>query len=514
MPPMRHHAVLVVAIASALAACRSPFADWEESGPAEDPLKVGEGIHGWPFYERDPNRHGVRTDVLWPMASVRTSEDGELRRADLLVPIVLWEKDGERSRFGIRPFFDIESDRRVGGEVSDVDLLFPLLKWRTAPGASKFELRPILFTGHDANSEWTHVAPLWFSGSSTRTRRDVKHEEEYRTLFPFWWSGQELVDGHEQRRWNHLWPFYGAHRDGTRNDTWVAAPLVHHGTDSAEELSEWDVLFPIFRASSWKDGSRSWLMPVWFHSRDEDDTWTVLFPLWFSHEAEDESLRFLFPVYGRKTGPGDFERTFWGGNLLITTRDGEKSATDVVWPFFHHESKGEDYQTRLFPVLHVRRETDRSTTHVWPVFGVDRKASSSEYSTVWPFFTYEEWDDGFELNLPAPFVEVKRREHHDDTMVWPLFDHESWADGHYEGNLLLLLANWERDKEGKSDFRILWRLVQSTDTGERKVFAVNPLFRKETNARGDLHWSTLFGLVARTREAEDVRWRLLWFLTL
>ena len=104
-------------VAASLSACRSPFAEWEASGPAGDPQKVGVGVHGWPMYERDPTSRGVRTDVLWPLSSIRTSPDGELRRADLLVPIVLVERDGTRRRFGIRPLFDVESDARgVGRE--------------------------------------------------------------------------------------------------------------------------------------------------------------------------------------------------------------------------------------------------------------------------------------------------------------------------------------------------------------------------------------------------------------
>ena len=36
--------------------------------------------------------------------------------------------------------------------------------------------------------------------------------------------------------------------------------------------------------------------------------------------------------------------------------------------------------------------------------------------------------------------------------------------------------------------------------------------RHETNARGDTHWSVLFGLLAATTEEDATRWRFLWFL--
>ena len=63
-----------------------------------------------------------------------------------------------------------------------------------------------------------------------------------------------------------------------------------------------------------------------------------------------------------------------------------------------------------------------------------------------------------------------------------------------------------------SDFRILWKLVQSSHKAGKDTFVVNPLFRHETNDVGDTYWSFLFGLVARKQEQGDVDWRFFWFL--
>lgn len=563
-------------LALPLAACRSPFAEADETGPPEDPAKVGVGVHGWPLYERAPGSRGVRTDVLWPLASLRTSESGDLYRADVLVPIVLWEQDGTRRRFGVRPLFDVETDDAPGAAVEDVDLLFPIVKWREAPEESRFEVRPF----------WWHLC---------------KPGQRRNLLLPLWGEWERGEDG----GW-FAGPFAGGGREGTRSTDWWALgaaihetdteatrdswkvllglgekttwddggeervfPLLWHGADASEERDEWLFLWPgLVGRRCEGDRSQSWALPVWYSRREGETETTVIFPLWASHREEGTSLDLLFPVYGRlEIGTKDWRS--YGGNLLITSsdeeagegtadlvwplmhwgtdpggwdahlfplvwldrheershthvwplfghrRDGQETELSSVWPLFVYEEEEEGWNAHAFPLVWLDRHGEHSHTHVWPLFGHRRDGTETEVSTVWPFFTWEDGDDGWTANLPWPLVEIDRRGKRHETRVFPLFAAESEPEtGAYEGNVLWLLSNWEGDGAGKGDFRILWRLVQATDTGEKSVVAVNPFFRHETNDRGDVHWSALFGLIARTREAEEVRWRLLWFLEL
>ncbi|MCE9638413.1 MAG: hypothetical protein K8T90_22150 [Planctomycetes bacterium] len=538
---------IAVTAAVSLGGCRSPFSDWDESGPPADPQKVGAGVHGWPLYERDPGAGGVRTDVLWPMASVRTNDDGTVRRASLLIPIVLWERDGTRERFGIRPLFDVESDSREGGRISDVDLLFPIVKWRDAPDEHVFQIRPI-----------------WWS----RWKDTTQGRDEYTVLAPFWgtWTNPQ---GHG----SFVFPLYGENTHGTDSVRWYAAGLVILDEDEAKSLEGTKLLLGALESTTWNDGSAwrvfpfvwhsedasknanetfllwpglagwtrngddrtSWAFPVWYHNEDADEKTTLLVPFWYSNEKGEGDAqswtRVLFPIYGSQKEPG-LERTFWGGNLYIDTTTADGGATDIVWPIFHTGTDATGWDSRLFPFVWLDRHPDRGHTHVWPLFGHEWNGTKSTSSVAWPFFTLTTASNGWEAWLPAPFVNIDRRGDDHETTVFPLFHHESNASkGTYEGNVLGLVANWE-GTGGKapdadavatpanppakptSDFRILWRLVQDTETGDRHVFAVNPLFRHETNARGDDHWSALFGLVARTREADDVNWRFLWFLNL
>ena len=136
-------------------------------------------------------------------------------------------------------------------------------------------------------------------------------------------------------------------------------------------------------------------------------------------------------------------------------------------------------------------------------------------STIWPFFTCRTDAESWAVQAPAPLVKFAGGPDRSEARVWPLLWTES-RGSRSSGDVLLFLSNWKTIDAGEPteerEFRVLWKLFETTAKGGRSTFAINPLFRTETNARGDLHWSCLFGLLARTREGDEVDWRVLWFL--
>jgi hypothetical protein len=517
-------ASFVVAAAAALPACHSPIAAWDESGPPEDPQRVGAGVHGWPLYERAPQREGVRTDVLWPLTSVLTDADGGIRHADVVFPVFRYDRDGTRSRLGVRPLFDVETDLTDRGEVEDVDLLFPLVKWRDAPGESRFEVRPLWFSGHEGEEkEWTAFFPF---GASWRNPQGGG-----------WWAGPFAFGGWEKGTTRGTWygwglasreeddakhavetnALFGAlqRRSWDDGSSWRAFPLAGGSEDASERSSKWHVVWPgLVRHAREGETTTDWALPLWYREAGAASSTSLLVPFWFQHESPESSTKILFPLYGA-THERDLDRTYLGGNLLWLTQRPDGGGVDVLFPLLHYSAQGDDWNGWLFPVLWTKQEADRGHWHLWPLFGTSWKGATTKRSVAWPFFTHESAPNGWVARLPAPIVKVDRQGPEHGTTVFPLFDHTSHADtGAYDGDLLLLLSQWESDGKGTSDFRVLWRLLQSTETPERSVVALNPLFRHETNVRGDDHWSALFGLCARTREADDVRWRFLWFVTM
>ena len=133
---------------------------------------------------------------------------------------------------------------------------------------------------------------------------------------------------------------------------------------------------------------------------------------------------------------------------------------------------------------------------------------------MWPLFSRSRYADGWELSLASPLFELVRRKSMDSLSLWPLFEQARWGDGEKTSRRWSVLGPVVRSNAtaDRSDFRVLWRVVQNTRAPEKSVFAVNPFFHRETNARGDSSWQVLFGMFGRTTAQSGNRTRLFWFL--
>jgi hypothetical protein len=477
--------MLVVSVV-ALTGCRSPF-----GAASEDPEagRVGRGVHGWPLYESAPHGSGWRTDILWPGYSSIASEGEGLDSTKLLIPVFLFETEGERRRVGfLRPVWDLETH---GDRVYDLDVLWPFFKWKDAPGV------------------------------------------EERRAFPVYFSEDR---GH--RGYRHLWPLYGREWNGSREKHWVLAPLFAHTSDPESNVSKWDAPWPLVHWGVDGDERDVRLLPILWHHEDGNEHQTVLFPFLWDIESGHASFFMLFPFFANyEESNGDYAHAVLPP-LYIHGKDGDEEYTWLAAPLVRWNETPDSWSTHVFPILWLKRHDDGdSYTHLWPLFGWERNGDRREASVAWPFLSVEwendhreiglpwpfvqaEWGDGhWDVDLPWPLVHVGSGPDHSDVRVWPLFCNENSTlerDGeevpHREGNVLFYISNWESTGEDERDFRILWKLVQSSHKAGKDTFVVNPLFRHETNDVGDTYWSFLFGLVARKQEQGDVDWRFFWFL--
>ncbi len=478
---MRFRAVAAAAVL--LAGCSTPFDSMgPETGPPEDPESLGAGIHGWPWLQHAWHGPAERTDVLWPLVSVRESLSGDPPKTDSFLPLFVHSSSPAGTRWGLRPLFDVESRVTDEGPVSDTDLLFPVFKSRTAPGDVRLEIRPIWWQGRRGERSWLDVFPVYWSESGAESSSTL--------VLPSYYRREEEGEVRDL----HLWPFWGMHAEGTLRRDWTLFPFFSIARDPEKELLEWDAPFPLIHYGRSKDSSSVRVIPLYVREASPGKSLTVVVPFWaHGEEGMDE------------------EWTSWLGPMWIGIRDGKRTSTDVLWPLFRTESDPKGWSAHLFPVLWLdRRGEEDAYTHVWPLFGTSVNGKWREVSTAFPFFTYG-WDGGsWSLDAPFPIVHAASRPKGWDARVWPLFDIEE-REKRSEGSVLLLLARWD-SSEKASDFRVLWKLFERERTAERTKTALNPLFRIETNARGDTHWSVLFGLLAATTEEDATRWRILWFL--
>ena len=160
--------------------------------------------------------------------------------------------------------------------------------------------------------------------------------------------------------------------------------------------------------------------------------------------------------------------------------------------------------------------------HFWPLFGRSWSPVSTELSTIWPLFRYEDRKaGGYDLNLLWPLFEINRDEKYSKTRFFPLYSHESNVDGSYETNIGILfnnsrsaegqresrlfpfysatgkpdgsyegnagyiLADWDGDGKGKGTFHILWRLVQNDDIQVEEEDALHGMRTVSGRSGGD-----------------------------
>jgi len=501
--------------------------------------EVGRGTNLWPIVEVSYDKDGRETDILWPFFAfdnrieskyyafrpffmIETDPEGKWRSADFLFPIFHTGTTGTRKELALRPLFG--SWRDPEREMVDLDILFPIGWWRKEPGKT-----------------WLHVRPIvWY-----KSVEDGEGEEEERRAGYF-----------------HIFPLYGENRDGDARRLWFLTPFFTHWRDKSKDPPDWtfNAFWPLFHIGKVGDERTSWFFPFFLSATAPRRHLLAITPLFWDYEqawggdppSHTSRATLVLPFYGYVRTKRERNVHLFGGNLLVLRRRDGEGSVSVTWPLFHHgwDSRGE--ATWLFPIFwrFSNPAQERGMFFVWPPFGYRWKKDYREYSTFWPFFLYGTGDDGRRLlsvlppllhhskkgderwswNILFPFFCQSRRgaERHsrffpfylwwkdEDAdsrhvhILWPLFRRVREGD-EMRFRLLIPYVTY-REKGEEHDFRILWKWIRSTRTEDFYTLRLNPFFRRDTNARGDLYWSILGGLFSRKRVGDDVSGKILWLI--
>jgi len=503
-------------------------------------------------------------------------EHGPVEDVDLLFPIVKWRTEPGRERFEVRPLFFRRRDEdgsttlalplyaRQERKDSFLEVLLPsYFRW-TRPDSDHLHLWPFwgrriegtrrtdwtLFPffawerdGDPERERWSVDAPFPLvrfgrdgDGRSVRLLPLLWHERAGREAttiaFPFWWTIRR-----EGRSFDMQFPVHASweteegegeswllngwvrHREGTRETTHVLWPLFSRSADPENDRWSVDAPFPLVHFGRDGDAASCRVLPIFWHQRSGERSETVAFPLWWSFRDGDGGFDTVFPFHASWRSGERSDGEAWLLNSFVRHRRGDETTRWILAPLAGWTERPDRWKAHLWPVLWLERGPESSRTHLWPLFGHERAGDETTISTLYPFFQVTRSEESYRVRAPFPIAEFSASGDRSRSRVTPLFDFER-RGSRREGNLLLLLARW-RSVEGRgeggrdgaeSEFRVLLKLFESTSKGGRETLALNPLFRHETNARGDAHWSCLFGLLARTREGASVRWRFLWFL--
>ncbi len=332
-----------------------------DGGPPETSFTLFPLVH----YRHDAHATVFATPVA---AWSRTAE----RQAGFVVPY-FWYRSREVAAQGVPPlFFDITrlatgERTRLFGPVFRVD----------GPGSHAFGVFPLFARYQDPQDSGTWVFPGFF-------HRRSSDGYALDTLLPlFWrssWPGHNtLVVG----PWFHrtgpdrsvtgLVPLYLTWRNP--HSSLFATPLFFHYQNREAQTSRTLVL-PVYFRSTWRDGDRTVLFPLWWAGHEAGVAHHVLFPVFwhFADPKQDSEKTLVGPLYFSHYG-----RQYTRGLMPIAwySRDRDKdTASSAILPLYYQHS-GPAQRTVLTLPFGFRTTPDRSWWYVGPVLHSDTVQSTS-----------------------------------------------------------------------------------------------------------------------------------------
>jgi hypothetical protein len=352
-----------------------------------------------------------------------------------------------------------------------------------------------------------------------------------------------LKPGH---RTEAVGPLFYSEESGTAS-TWAFPPLLSRHRDLDTDLTEFDLLYPIFsydrygtqhrwhffEVLSFAGGpsqtetnrNRFTLFPLYFQQRSSDpaEDYTAFFPLYgtLKHRLfRDEIYFVLFPLYSETRKKDVVTDNYL--NPLFAFTSGIGLSGWQFWPLAGHENKDVTFRTNiwnetetvaghenlfiLWPLFFNERTGLGTENPAWqqtsiPLYSVLRSPQRDSTTILWPFFNYiddrekkyREWDG------PWPFVEFARGEGKNTSRVFPFYSHAQSATLESDFVLWPLYKHDHTRAEtlDRDRTRILFYVYsdatdKNTDTGESRRFVdMWPLFTYHRGFDGNSRFQVL-----------------------
>lgn len=204
-------------------------------------------------------------------------------------------------------------------------------------------------------------------------------------------------DGSETGNHHHVFPLYSSTRErgaeGEATDLWLAPPIYHHSTASANQASDHDLLLGLFHYGSAGEGATaesSWrALPLFWFTTRRDSAVHLVLPLYYDIRDQDSRYFHFIPFYGKNSeAGGKATKTFIVPPLYIQTRDERKdlSRTDVLFPLIASETSVGGSTHHFWPFYHFSEVGARSSLNALVLF--HRITSEVESSTLfWPLYS-------------------------------------------------------------------------------------------------------------------------------
>lgn len=445
--------------------------------------------------------------------------DGEVELSAHLFPLYFQSKDEQRSSLFVLPLFgrqtrddgyrrnwivppllSLEDD--PSNSMSATDLLWPL--WRHESRA-----------GDDPGYHLRLLPLLWF------TRRP---DAEVSVVLPLYYRIKDATS-----EYLHLVPLYGRHSEanGKLTRTFVLPPLLISTRDSRHQLERTDLLWPLTRFESSRDGTRNWIFPLFFQRRSGVNAHLNILGLFDRQSSELRERTLLYPLYARSLARGEGSRSSWLPLLdwrIAGDAAPQGEQTSVLFPLSHFQTVEETTTRWVFPFYWWFDDgVGESTRMIWPFFGVQREADGLvRRSILYPLFFSGSSEDDSRSDLGILFPLAGANATRSDTasrrnswlfplfynrvsdedlasessrtwVLWPLFSRVTESDGSQLWHSLFHLVRSERSATGTEEFSVLGALYRSRIEEQRESRSVAFLFSFQRE--GDERTLKLFHLI-------------------
>lgn len=462
--------VVLLASASALAdQSGADAAEAQNEPPAAEADQPVRDYIVWPLIFMDETE-AWRQFSFVPFYIERTSPDDSEKRVQFLWPIWMYRRSGKDVSIRLLPFYTYWKDYFPydGDEAYDLHyMLFPIIFGSESPEDGKsFAFFPIggkmrNFLGRD------EIGFVLFPLYMEYTKREL-HQRNY--LWPVLSFSEG--DGYSGFR---VWPLYGYfEREGVYRREFVLWPIYSHQTFDLdkEHSGERLMVFPLFaREDSARRRYRSVLWPLFGHEEN------------FARNFEEYSVPWPFIVITR----GDVYQTrLWP--LYGYKRADDQETWFLLWPFGRRReyALAEDvhvHEVRFNPIIYNETVTN------------DAGAIESRKERVWPLWRFRRYEDGstrFRM-LALLWFDDERGFGPQYSPLWTIYDRSQQPDGDCET-------------------RALWGLIHHSRSGTQSETRIPLLFSRVADTEKGTEETRIFGgLIAGVREGEMRKLRLFRF---
>lgn len=323
-------------------------------------LVLGTLLIFWPFAqgqasinegdgEQEVRRHCM--GLLWC-----TERSADSTSVDGLLLLYSAEERGSYSRLAVRPLYSMEED--PAHNLLRRSILWPLGTYERRGDHTWAHVFPFYWHSEQPGREWTFTVPLYMKSI------------------------------HGDSAWHHLFPLFSRHVMGeyyARN--FVLGPILITTSDSRTDLSQWDLIFPLFHYRQDLNSSNSWLFPLYWSGEDrsKEEAYRYILPFYGSSDSASQHYNFLFPVYGYTDDTSAQVKRL--AILGLPPAKGFFSISSLA--LFEHVTTADETSHRIFPLYRYASGKDDSITFDALLLYRHQTAPSGTIDRFFPLYRYE-----------------------------------------------------------------------------------------------------------------------------